>query len=111
MVALQGTTWKLAEIAGTPVIEGSAATLEFTEAGKVSGNGSCNRFFGGATIEGQTITIGPQGTTRMACAEAIAAQENRYLKALGQAERFEQAGEALVIHCKGMDTPLRFVRQ
>jgi heat shock protein HslJ len=47
----------------------------------------------------------------MACPDPIGAQENRYLKALGQAERFEQTGDALTVHCKGSDTPLRFVRK
>src|SRR5438445_10987684 len=47
-VNLTGTQWTLEEIGGKPVIEHSKATLAFLEEGRVSGNGSCNRFIGPA---------------------------------------------------------------
>jgi heat shock protein HslJ len=67
------------------------ATLAFPEASKVSGKGSCNRFFGPAKIDGNAIQLGPLGSTRMACSEAVMNQETKYLNALQTAERFEGA--------------------
>lgn len=43
---LNGTQWSLEDLGGKPVIAGSRATLTFLAAGKVAGNGSCNRFAG-----------------------------------------------------------------
>lgn len=110
-VALPGTAWRLTEIGAAPAIEGAEATLEFTLDGRVLGNGSCNRFNGGVTTTDRSITFGPLATTRMACPDPAGAQETRYLQALGGAERFETAAGALLIHCKGADSPLKFVRK
>ena len=46
----------------------------------------------------------------MACVEAVGEQESKYLKALGDAERFTLDGSTLLIFFKGTDKPLRFVR-
>ena len=35
--------------------------------GQISGNGGCNRFFGGYTIAGNAISIGPLASTRKGC--------------------------------------------
>ncbi len=74
---------------GGGVIDNAQATLAFPEAEKVSGNGSCNRFFGPVKIEGDLIQVGPLGSTRMACPQAVMHQETKYLNALQAAERFE----------------------
>jgi len=71
------------------VIDNVQATLAFPEAGKVSGNGSCNRFFGPAEINGNAVKLGPLGSTRKACPEAVMNQETKYLNALQAADRFE----------------------
>jgi len=73
---------------GLVLPEGSRATLDFPEAGKVAGNGSCNRFSGTVEIAGGAHTFGRLGSTRRACAEAIGTQEARYFQALQNAERF-----------------------
>ncbi len=105
---LAGSEWALEDLAGTGVIDLIAATLTFPEDGKVAGNGSCNRFFGPAEIQGQVIKLGPLGATRMACPEALMNQETKYLNALQAAERFEWKNGKLLIYCKGFDKPLRF---
>jgi heat shock protein HslJ len=106
---LTGTSWRLAEMGGAAVLEGVEASLEFMEAGQVTGSGSCNRFFGKLQIAGDTIRFGPFGVTRMACPEAVMTQEDRYLEALGRAERFARDGATLQIHARGLERPLRFV--
>lgn len=108
---MAGTKWRLEDLAGTGVLDRVEATLEFAEEGKVAGGGSCNRFFGTVQISGDAITFGPLGSTRMACAEAVATQEARYLKALQDAERFALKGSVLLIYSKGVEKPLRFVRK
>lgn len=106
---LVGTRWLLEDLAGAGVIEEASATLEFPEPGKVEGSGSCSRFFGTVSIDGNAISIGPLGTTRMACAEAVAMQEVSYLRALQIAERFVLQRTALLIYARGMQDPLRFI--
>jgi putative lipoprotein len=108
---LWGTSWVLQGIGGAPAIDDARATLEFPEAGKTAGRGSCNHFFGSVSVTDSTIAFGPLGATRMACAEAVMGQETRYLKALQDAERYAVEGNVLLVYVKGMDEPLRFTRQ
>lgn len=108
--ALAGA-WRLEDLAGTGVIDDALATLEFTEAGRVSGRGSCNQFSGPVTVTGSAISFGPLVSTMMACAEAVMNQETRYLKALQDAERFAFQGPYLLIYAKGIEKPLRFTHE
>ncbi len=110
-LSLTGSEWLLEDVGGSGVMDNVQATLAFPEAEKVSGNGSCNRFFGPVKIEGNLITLGPLGSTRMACPEAVMNQETKYLNALQAAERFEWQDPYLLLHCKGLEKPLRFTRK
>jgi heat shock protein HslJ len=107
---LTGTEWLLEDLGGAGVMDNIQATLTFPEAGKIAGNGSCNRFFGPAKISGSAIKLGPLGSTRMACPEAVMNQETKYLDALKAAERFERKEPYLLIYCKGLEKPLRFTK-
>lgn len=108
---LVGTEWKLEDLAGAGVIENSQATLAFPEMGRVAGNGSCNRFMGSVTITGDSLKMGPLAGTRMACAsEAVSAQEEKYLKALQGATRYEWKDPYLLVYVEGTDKPLRYTR-
>jgi len=107
--SLVGTEWLLADLAGTPVIANSKASLAFPEAGRVAGNGSCNRFTGSVTISGETLKIGALASTRMACMDAgVSAQEDAYLKALEAGNRYEYRDPKLLIYATGYDKPLQF---
>jgi uncharacterized membrane protein len=44
--------WMIAEINGKAPVTGSTPTLAFDAEGKLSGGGTCNRFFGGYTLSG-----------------------------------------------------------
>jgi heat shock protein HslJ len=98
---LVGTAWRLRSIGGTPVLNDVEATLEFPEAGRVAGRGSCNRFFGTVVLDGESLRIGGIGATRMACAEPVMKQEDAYLRALEAATRVRRDGKALVVEGKG----------
>jgi heat shock protein HslJ len=110
-IDLTGSEWLLEDLAGSGVIDNVQATLAFPEAGKLAGNGSCNRFFGSAQITGDAIKLSPLGVTRRACPEAVMNQETKYLKALQAAERFEQKDSYLLVYCRGFEKPLRFTRK
>lgn len=107
---LTGTEWLLEDLSGAGVMDNAQATLSFPEAGKIAGNGSCNRFFGTAEINGSAIKLGPLGSTRMACPEAVMNQETKYMDALQASEHFEWKGPYLLIYCKGFEKPLRFTK-
>jgi heat shock protein HslJ len=108
-IDLAGTEWRLEDLGGTGIIDNSQATLAFPEAGRVAGNGSCNRFMGQVTITGSTIKMGPLAGTRMACAsEAVGNQEAKYLKALEGATRYEWKDPYLLIYSDGLEKPMRF---
>ena len=107
---LVGTEWRLEDLAGAGVIDRAQATLAFPEPGRVAGNGSCNRFFGSYTLINDRIAFGQMGSTRMACAGAVAEQESRYLAALQKAQRVQLQGSTLLVSVEGQDKPLRFSR-
>lgn len=106
---LEGSRWLLEDLGGKGVLDNAPATLEFTAPGRVSGRGSCNRVTGPVRVEGSKIRFGPLASTRMACAPAVDQQEANYLKALGSARKFEKKGDSLLIYCKGLPEPLRFM--
>ncbi len=110
-VSLPGTEWVLTDLAGTPALPGGKATLAFPEAGRVAGNGSCNRFTGSVVISGDTLKMGPLASTRMACVDNdVSKQEDAYFKALNAATRYAYQDPYLLIYAEGFDKPLRFTR-
>jgi heat shock protein HslJ len=108
---LVGTAWRLEDLGGAGVLDRVEATLEFPEAGRVSGQASCNRFFGFWEASGATLTIARLGATKKLCTPAMMEQESKYLSALEGAERFAIEGTTLKVHAKGLDQPMRFVRK
>ncbi len=107
--SLVGTAWRLEDLSGAGVLDRVQATLEFPDAGRAGGLGSCNHFNGVVTIEGDSIHFGGIAATRRACPEAVMQQETRYFAALQDAERYEREGEALRIFAKDRAAPLRFI--
>jgi heat shock protein HslJ len=111
---LAGSSWVLEDLNGEGVIDKVHVTLDFTEAGRVVGNGSCNRYFATVTISGSSIKFGAVGATRMACLPAVSQQESKYFAALGAANRFEIEGSTLSIYGAASgdaaNKPLRFTR-
>jgi heat shock protein HslJ len=107
-VDLTGTTWRAETIMGRPVIDSSASTITFEADGRVHGGGGCNRYFGSGTMDGEQITFGALGSTKMACAPALMDQEARFFRALETAERWSLDEDGLLlIHSAGADQPSR----
>jgi putative lipoprotein len=86
---IMGIEWIAAEIQGLPADAAVRSTLRLEPDGRAYGSGGCNRFTGGARIEGSTLALGPLASTRMACAPPQGPQEDRYLQALNAARRYE----------------------
>jgi heat shock protein HslJ len=108
-VSLEGTSWVLESMAGTPVLEGVGVTVSFTGS-EVSGSGGCNLYGGTYELEGEAISIGEQlaSTLRACLEEGRMEQESAYLGALASAERVKIEGETLVIETAA--GPLRYRR-
>jgi len=108
---LAGPEWRIEDVAGQGIIDGSNITIAF-DAGRVSGSTGCNRFIGGYTLGGEGLAFGQMGVTMMACPEALMAQERRILDALSEVHRFDfDATGALVLTGGAMDAPLLLARR
>ena len=108
---LAGTSWLAEDIDGRGVIDNLQSTLRFETSERVSGIAGCNRFFGSVTVDGDAISFGALGATRMACPPAIMDQEDRFLKALANARRFETKGGLLYVFGDEALPLLRFKRK
>lgn len=107
---LTSKKWMLRSIAGTPVaLAKNAAFLTFDAAKKqAGGNGGCNGFGGSYEVEGSAIKFGNIISTMMACElENRMTIEQGFLGALQNADRFEIAGNKLILF-KGNDKLLEF---
>ena len=82
------------------------ATLTFAaageQAGRLSGSGGCNRYFGSYTLTADRLQIGSMASTRMMCDPVRMEQEDRFFQALLTAERCELSqGELLIVYAGG----------
>ena len=89
--------WRVVELNGAPIIEGSEATLRFDADGRVSGKGSCNRFGASYRVEKDGISFTPTMSTRMACAPDLMAQEALFFSIIQKAARWSHDGGVLTI--------------
>jgi len=110
-IDLAGTSWLAEDIDGRGVIDYLQSTLRFETDERVAGMAGCNRYFGSVTLDGSAISFGPLGATRMACPPAIMDQEDRFLKALANAKRFEMKDGLLFLFGDEPAPVLRFSRK
>ena len=110
-VPLVGTGWVLdslvspdGEIAIPPT---SAPLLNFSEDGRLSGSGGCNRIMSGYTIEGNTISINEFASSMMYC-DGLMDLEDRFTAGLEQVSRFEINGDRLVLSDVAFSNVLTF---
>lgn len=75
----------------------SPITIEFTTDGQVSGQASCNSYFGSYTLDGGSLISGPVGSTEMWC-EGLMEQETAFLQKLQAATGLTVAENRLTIH-------------
>jgi copper homeostasis protein (lipoprotein) len=98
---LAGTRWRLtrlddAPVFATPGARRREAWLQFDGAApRVSGSGGCNTLTGTYAVDADTLRVSQVAGTRMACADAVASQERRFLEMLASARRWLVAGTLL----------------
>lgn len=104
--------WLAEDIDGGGVLDRVQTMLEIRDDGMVSGTGGCNRYAGSAHADGGRIKFAPMGSTRMACAPAVMAQETKFHKALERAAawRIDEARRKLVLLDRGGFDLVRFTK-
>jgi len=97
--SLEGSSWQVIGYNNgkggvVSVIIGTEITADFGEDSQLTGSASCNNYFASYETEDDNITIGPAGSTMMACQEpeGIMEQEQQYLAALETAATFKITG-------------------
>jgi heat shock protein HslJ len=95
-VDLAGSEWRPSFINATELPAGITMQVAFQPDGKITGYGGCNRFFGGYTISGSHIKIGPLVSTRKGC-PGVLRLETTFFARLQAASSFEQTDTTLVL--------------
>jgi heat shock protein HslJ len=113
--SLAGPTWELTGYnngrnAVQSVLTGTTSTAVFGDDGRITGSAGCNTYMGPYQTDGQSLTIGPLATTRMACASPIMDQETAYLAALQKATQYEFESGRLVLRDASGATQATFIR-
>ena len=100
--SLTGTTWRLTgynngQGGSVSLLSGTEITALFGDDGSLSGSAGCNNYTAAYEVDGETMSIGPAGVTRMMCAkpEGIMEQESAYLAALESVAAYQIKGNKL----------------
>jgi putative lipoprotein len=96
---LEGTRWKLIDIAGTPPVTGAAVeevnvTLN-GEGKRLTGSGGCNRLTGDYTLHRNSLRFRHIGSTMMACPDPVMKQEQAFMAALKDTTTYRITGQTL----------------
>lgn len=93
---LAGSEWRPSFMRASELPAASHMVVQFNPDGRITGNGGCNQFFGGYTVSGNHIEIGPIASTRKGCPGLIGA-EATFFATLEAAKSFAQDGTTLVL--------------
>jgi len=114
---LEGTVWVMLSYRNSKgqtaqALPGSEANANFSTDGKVSGKATCNQYSGTYQTSGNNITIVLGPMTLMACpGEGLMAQEQDFIKALGDAASYKTQGDQLVLSDRDGKVVLTFTAQ
>jgi putative lipoprotein len=106
---LAGSEWRPSFMRASELPAASHMVVQFNPDGRITGNGGCNQFFGGYTIAGNHIKIGPLASTRKGCPGLLLA-ETALFATLEAANSFEQDGTTLVLFDAAGSKLAQFVR-
>jgi heat shock protein HslJ len=103
-----GPVWVAETIAGSGV-GAVRITLQLDAEGRATGRGGCNSYGGAYTLSGNTLGFGPLAATKMACAEPLMDQEQRYFDALARVTRYAVAddGALMLVTAGGQEVIFR----
>ena len=96
--------WQLVEVDGKA--PGWSATINLGEAGQISGQAPCNRYFGPVTRKGDSFVVGNAGATMMACPDLKG--ESEFFALLAGVTHAEQMPGMLTLSGNGHQ--MRFVQ-
>lgn len=99
-MSLDGTSWKLEAIDGQAILADSQITAQFQE-GQIAGSAGVNNYFAGYEMAGDTLSIGPAGSTMMMGPEELMDQEMAFLSALQSVKSFGVDGDTLTLVTEG----------
>jgi putative lipoprotein len=78
---LNGTQWRVVEIAGEPTFGGNPPTISFRN-GRIRGDSGCNTFTADVTLDQMTIDVGSISSTLRLCEGDVATTETQFMRAL-----------------------------
>ncbi|MDG9924992.1 MULTISPECIES: META domain-containing protein [unclassified Pseudomonas] len=85
-------TYQVEWLGERPLIERSHLTITLGADGRAYGNAGCNHWFASYSRDGDKLNFGQAGATRKMCAPELMEQEQRFLEALGQIQRWDVSG-------------------
>jgi heat shock protein HslJ len=99
--ALTANSWKLKTMNGNELNLSSVKeiSLVFDKAGKISGFGGCNNYFGTYTSAGDMLTFSDIGSTKMACDDM--GIESNYFNLIKKTDKYKAANGVLTLYSSG----------
>lgn len=85
-------TYRVEWIGERPLIDRSHLTITLGEDGRAYGSAGCNHWFASYRRDGDALRFEQPGATRKLCVPALMEQEQRFLEALGQVQRWDVSG-------------------
>ena len=82
-------SYRVEWIGERPLIDRSHLTITFAAAGRAHGNAGCNHWFASYRRDGDALRFEQPGATRKLCAPALMEQEQRFLAALEEVQRWD----------------------
>ena len=76
-------------IGESPLIDRSHLTVTFAADGRAHGHAGCNHWFAGYTLKDDAVRFETPGSTRKMCAPSLMEQEQRFLAALTEVQRWD----------------------
>ena len=94
---LNGTQWRVVEIAGEPTYGSNPPTISFRN-GRIRGDSGCNTFTADVTLDQTTIDVGSISSTLRLCEGAVGATETLFMRALigASALSFDEKGNLVI---------------
>lgn len=94
---LEGTSWTVTELGGTPLVEGTSITAQFAD-GKIGGSAGCNSYGGSYEITSEGVTVSDLASTMMACTDpGVMEQEQQFLEYIQNIQSIEVDTNQLTI--------------
>ncbi|MBB1428363.1 META domain-containing protein [Shewanella frigidimarina] len=104
-------TWHVEVVLDTPTINNSPATLVFAPNGELTGNNSCNQFFGRYIQQGHLLQLAPSGSTMKACIDSLITQEAELMQAISLVQQVDFSKGKLNLLSLNGDTLLVLTKQ